>query len=116
MMRASGGLVSAVLEICHTVYERSLVFYPSDLHRDFGAEMLEVFDEQTSQAYCQRGFPGLLRVCFGAMRELVTVALPGRLAQRMLPIFAATAVLTLMVWFAGYVGYVMETACGSCGQ
>jgi hypothetical protein len=115
-MRANGDSSSAVLEICHKVYERSLVLYPRDLYRVFGDEMLEVFDEQVSDAYSQSGFRGLLRVCFGATRELVTIALPGRLAQRMLPVFAVSATLAFMVWFAGYVGYVMETACGSCGR
>jgi len=27
-----------------------------------------------------------------------------------------TAALTLLVWFAGYIGYVMETACAGCGH
>lgn len=53
----------SVLEVSHKADERSLVLYPSDLRHDFGAEMLEVFDEQVSEAYSQRGFSGLLRVC-----------------------------------------------------
>lgn len=106
----------SVLEVSHKAYERSLVLYPSDLRRDFGAEMLEVFDNQLSEAYSQSGFPGLLRVWFGATREFVTIALPGRLAERMLPIVGVTAALALTVWFAGYIGYVMETACRGCSQ
>lgn len=116
MLRPNGNSVSAVLEVSHKIYERSLVLYPSDLRRDFGAEMLEVFDEQVSKAYSESGFPGLLLVWFSAMREFVTIALPGRLAERMLPIVAVTAALALMLWFAGYIGYVMETACPGCGQ
>jgi hypothetical protein len=34
----------------------------------------------------------------------------------MVPIVAVTAALALMVWFAGYIGYVMETACPGCGH
>jgi hypothetical protein len=34
----------------------------------------------------------------------------------MVPIVAVTAALALMVWFAGYIGYVMETACPGCSH
>jgi hypothetical protein len=62
------------------------------------------------QAYSRSGFPDLLRAWSSATREFVTIALPGRLAERMVPIVAVTAELALMVWFSGYIGYVMETA------
>jgi hypothetical protein len=107
---------SAILEVSHKVYERSLIFYPMDLRRDFGGEMMEVFDEQIAHAYSRRGFSGLLRVWCSAAREFVTVALPTRLAERAVPIIAVTATLAVMMWFAGYIGYVMEKACQSCGH
>jgi hypothetical protein len=107
---------SAVLDVSHKVYQRSIILYPKDLRGHFGTEMIEVFDEQVSEAYSRSGFPGLLRVWFSATREFVTIALPGRLAERMVPIVAVTAALALMVWFAGYIGYVMETACPGCGH
>ena len=116
MAHVKGNSASAVLEVSHKVYARSLVLYPSELRRDFGAEMVDIFDEQVSEAYSRSGFPGFLYVWFGATREFVTIALPGRLAERMVPIVAVTAALGLMVWFAGYVGYVMETACPGCGH
>ncbi len=114
MTHARGDSASAVLEVSHKVYQRSLVLYPSELRRNFGAEMVEVFDAQVSEAYCRSGFSGLLRVWFRAMRD--TIALLGRLVERMVPIIAVTATLALLVWFAGYVGYVMETACPGCGR
>jgi hypothetical protein len=116
MTHANGNSVSAVLEVSRKVYATSLVLYPNELRREFGAEMVEVFDEQVSEAYSRSGFPGLLRVWFSATREFVTIALPGRLADRMVPILAVTAALALLVWFAGYIGYVMETACAGCGH
>jgi hypothetical protein len=111
-----GNSGSSVLEVSRKVYARSLVLYPSELRRDFGAEMVEVFDEQVSDAYSRSGFRGFLCVWFGAMQEFVTIALPGRLAERVVPIVAVTATLALMMWFAGYIGYVMETACQNCGH
>jgi hypothetical protein len=53
---------------------------------------------------------------FSAMREIVTVALPGRFAERAIPIVAVTVTLALMLWFASYIGYVMETACSGCSM
>lgn len=116
MTRANGNSVSPVLEVSRKVYETSLVLYPSDLRREFGAEMVEVFDEQVSEAYSRSGFPGLLRVWISATREFVTIALLGRLTERMVSIVAVTAALALMIWFAGYIGYVMSTACPGCGH
>jgi hypothetical protein len=112
----NGNSVSAVREVSRKLYATSLVLYPHELRREFGAEMVEVFDEQVSEAYSRSGFPGLLRVWFSATREFVTIALPGRLVERMVPIVAVTAALALLVWFAGYIGYVMETACPGCGH
>ena len=116
MTHVNGNSVSAMLELSRKVYTTSLVLYPNELRREFGAEMVEVFDEQVSDAYSRSGFAGLLRVWLGAMRESVTIALPGRFAERMVPIVAVTAALALMAWFAGYIGYVMETACPGCGH
>ena len=107
---------SAVLDVSHKVYQRSIFLYPKDLRGDFGTEMIEVFDEQVLEAYSRSGLPDLLRVWFSATREFVTIALPARLAERMVPIVGVTAALALMAWFAGHIGYVMETACPGCGH
>lgn len=106
---------SAILEVGHKVYESLLIFYPNDLRGDFGNEMIEVFDEKAWEACSQRGFLGLLGVWFSATWEIVTVAFPGRLAERGIPIIAVTATLTFMLWFATYISNVMETACSGCG-
>ena len=107
---------SVILDASHKVYEKSLIFYPKDVRSDFGGEMADVFDEQVAEAYWRSGFAGLLRVWLRAAREFVTVALPGRLGGRMVPMAAVTVVLALMLWFAGYIGHVMETACPGCGH
>ena len=103
-----------ILDFCHQVYESSLIFYPRDLRVDFGNEMIEVFDEQAREAYFRRGFSGLLRVWLSATREIVTVAFPGRIVGRAIPIIAATATLVFMLWFASYISYVMQMACSGC--
>ena len=107
---------SPIFDVSRKVYERSLICYPKNLRDDFGSEMMEVFDEQVSDAYSRSGFVGILRVWFSAMREIVMVALPGRFAERAIPIVAVTVTLAFMLWFASYIGYVMETACPGCGH
>jgi hypothetical protein len=102
--------------VSHKAYLQCLILYPSELRSDFGGEMMEVFDQQVSDAYSRGGLAGLLRVWTWAIREIVTVAVPGRIAGRAIPIFAVTAMLAFMLWFASYIGYVMETACPGCGR
>ncbi len=114
MRRAEGK--PTILDVSHKAYESSLILYPQDLRSDFGNEMIDVFDEQAAEAYSRTGFSGLLRVWFRATREIITVAFPGRLAERLIPIAAVTATLAFMLWFASYIGYIMETACPGCGR
>ena len=104
----------AILDVSHKVYESSLILYPKDFRGDFGMEMSEVFDEQTREAYSRSGFFGLLRVWLSATREIITVAFPGRLAERAVPIVAVAVTLTFMLWFASYISYVMQAACSGC--
>ena len=56
----NGNSVSTVLEVSRKVYATSLVLYPNELRREFGAEMVEVFDELVSEAYSRR----VLLACF----------------------------------------------------
>jgi hypothetical protein len=105
---------SSIVNVSRKFYERSLICYPKNLRDDFGGEMMEVFDEQVSDAYSSGGYVGILRVWFSAVREIVMVALPGRLAARAIPIVAVTVTSAFMLWFASYIGNVMETACSGC--
>lgn len=107
---------SSILDASRKVFERSLVCYPKELRDDFGSEMMEVFDEQVTDAYAGGGYVGLLRVWFNAVREIVTVALPSRFAERAVPIVGVIVTLAFMLWFASYIGYVVETACSSCAM
>lgn len=107
---------STVLGVSRRIYEASLIFYAKDFRGEFGSEMIEVFDEQVSEAYWRSGLAGLLRAWFRATREIVTVGLFRRFAGRAIPIVAVTATLVFMFWFASYIGYVMEAACPGCGH
>ena len=41
MTHVNGNSVSAVVEVSRKVYARSLVLYPHELRREFGAEMVD---------------------------------------------------------------------------
>jgi hypothetical protein len=88
---------SPILDLSHKAYETSLICYPKDLRDDFGSEMMEVFDEQVSDAYGRSGFVGILRVWFRVTREIVMVALPGRFAPGAVPIVGVTVMLAFLV-------------------
>jgi hypothetical protein len=57
------------------LYQKFLLLYPQDLRRDFGAEMTLAFAEDVQNM-------GNLRVWWCAVRELLTVALPGQRSNR----------------------------------
>ena len=107
---------SAVLEVSRKIYETSLVLYPEDLRKEFGEEMVEVFEEQVSDAYAERGLRGLIRVWLCAAREFVSIALTGQLAERMVPIVAVGAAFALMVWLAGFMAPAVSAADKVCGR
>jgi hypothetical protein len=57
------------------LYQKLLLLYPQDLRREFGAEMTLAFAEDVQNM-------GNLRVWWCALRELVSVALPGQVSNR----------------------------------
>jgi len=105
---------SAVIEVSRKVYETSLALYPKDLRDDFGDEMIEVFEEQITDAYQEHGVRGLLRVWLCATREFFSIALTGQIAERMVPVLAVVTAFVLMLWLAGFMAtpIVMDKACG----
>jgi hypothetical protein len=75
------------------LYQKLLLLYPQDLRREFGAEMTLAFAEDIENV-------GNLRVWWCALRELITVALPGQRSNRtvLVPAFSfALAALTQSV-------------------
>jgi len=114
MTQVNDRSISAVLDVSRKIYETSLVLYPDDLREEFGEEMVEVFQEQVTDAYAERGVRGLIGVWFCAAREFFAIALSGQPVQRMVPILAVGTAFALMVWLAGYMAAprVVGKACG----
>lgn len=68
--------MSALLALSLRAYSAMLFLYPSELRRDFGAEILDVFREDLDHASSYRGLAGMLSVWACALREFVRIAFP----------------------------------------
>src|ERR1700733_3169218 len=66
-------------------YRALLWLYPAELRANYGGEMAEVFEQQLTLEFASRGLRGALSTTWYAIRELLTIALPGRLlSERMI--------------------------------
>jgi hypothetical protein len=64
------------------IYEKLLLLYPEDLRRDFGGEMALAFADDIEAAWGHGRVTGVILVWWCAVRELLTVALPGQSSNR----------------------------------
>ena len=60
------------------IYEKLLFLYPQDLRREFGAEMALAFADDLESAWGDARLAGVAQIWWYALRELLTVALPGQ--------------------------------------
>jgi hypothetical protein len=82
------------------LYQKLLLLYPQDLRRDFGAEMTLAFAEDIKNM-------GNLLVWWCAIRELLTVALPGQRSNRSVVVPALSFALcaltqTAEIWIGSH--------------
>jgi len=71
----------AIVGLSRVVYAGLLIFYPDDLRHKFGAEMADVFQAAMRDAIVERGPAGMISLWRCALWELLTVAVPLRLAS-----------------------------------
>ncbi len=64
-------------------YRCLLIAYPRELRRRFGADMIEVFEDQLYEAALQGGRSGIVSLWRTALWELASVAVPLRLESSM---------------------------------
>ncbi len=69
--------MTGLLRLSSRLYSGSLLLYPSDLRRDFGPEMSELFTEDQTEAWQSSGYLGVLSIWWCALCELLRIALPG---------------------------------------
>ena len=80
-------------------YAFLLYFYPLPLRRQFGAQMISIFEDQLSDAWRLSGLAGALRIWLRAFAELLTVALPARLDPLKIPALSILLSLLFAVLF-----------------
>jgi hypothetical protein len=78
------------LKLSSWVYRALLLFFPGDLRDRFGDEMNDAFTEDLARA---EDIVDVASVWSGALAEIVTVAIPGRLAQP----FARSLMISLVL-------------------
>lgn len=70
----------AIVRLSRVVYAGLLIFYPRDVRQKFGAEMADVFEAVMRDAIAEGGPAGPISLWRSALCELLTVAVPLRLA------------------------------------
>lgn len=80
------------------MYGRLLTIYPQDFRARFGSEMVTVFADQLADASRHARIAGVIRVWLGACWELLSVAVPLRLATPVVWAIAASIPGTTVVF------------------
>jgi len=70
--------MSQLLSLSSWMYERLLFLYPENLRREFGVEMALAFADDLEAAWHDARLAGVMQIWWYAIRELLTVALPGQ--------------------------------------
>ena len=86
------------LRLWWRAYDFTLRFYPAELRESFGAEMSEIFRQQTVDARAEGGW-AMARVLYYAFSELFTRALPARAEARILIAGAGSFVCTSAIFW-----------------
>jgi hypothetical protein len=77
-------------------YRRLLMLYPEDLRRDFGAEMLEAFEDDLSAECTAQSIGGAIRVWRIALRETIQIGLPAWLQNPAVAVPAISAAMYIV--------------------
>jgi hypothetical protein len=89
--------MNRLLEMSSRVYAAALPLLPPDLHRDFGSEIVAVFEEDLQDAWHRRGAAGAMRVWLCSGWEIVRIALPGLAARPEIAVPFVSFVLSAVI-------------------
>jgi hypothetical protein len=90
-------------------YRAMLWLYPRELRGTYGSEMALVFEQQLRTEWARRGMRGVLAASSSAIREVVTIAIPGRLLSERIIAPGASLVITSAL-FMGLVAVLQDRA------
>src|SRR5579871_4722874 len=82
---------------CH-VYDLTIRLYPAALAGTYGSEMREIFRQQTSDAWRDHGWTGLLPVLWCGFQEFLTEAIAPRACSTAVMSGATSLVLTSLTF------------------
>jgi hypothetical protein len=85
------------LHLGSRIYRGILWLYPSDLRRDFGAEMSELFHEDLADAWRSSGLAGVIGVWWCAVCELFRIAIPSQRTNPAIVVPAIAFVLNTVI-------------------
>jgi hypothetical protein len=91
--------MTAVLRVSCQLFEWLLVLYPPALRSQFEREMVDVFEQQISEAWQLGRFPAVARVWSCAAEELLLVAIPARFNLPTLRICTVSLLTTLAIFY-----------------
>ena len=86
------------------IYSLLLCLYPSELRRQFGAEMIEVFSEQIRDAFQKEGWQGgagVWRCVAGETVRTLASSYMQIIGISVVSILATYAVMDTLFWFMG---------------
>ena len=95
-------VLEMILNASCRVYGFLLPLYPWSLRREFGADMVEVFEQQARGRCAERGFAGIARVWLGIGLDVIQTALPEQInwQSALIPVFALAGSYVLFALFA----------------
>jgi hypothetical protein len=70
--------MTRLLDFSSRIYSRLLFFYPEDLRREFGEEMVFAFSSDLAEAWSEDQAIGAMCVWMCTLTELIRVGLPGQ--------------------------------------
>ena len=79
------------------VYRITLWLYPAEFRSLYGGEMAHAFEQELGFELASRGMRGVLTPVGVALRELFTIALPGRLLRERMIAPSLSLVITLAI-------------------
>jgi hypothetical protein len=104
-------MLETVLRASCRVYSFLLPLYPWTLRQEFGADMVEVFEQQVRGRCAERGFAGIARVWLGIGLDVIQSALPVEINWQgtLIPVLALAGSYVLFALFAA-------ANAGHCGK
>jgi len=90
----------SLIRLSRFVYSRLLIFYPPEIRRNFGAEMVDLFEDLLREIPPRCKAAGIVSVWRVALCELASAGLVSRLQSTALIAAAASILLSsLLAWF-----------------